>query len=67
MRVEIWRDERWPDYGISPREPNEHANADIPDELYARFKAVSEAYEAVQDEIEALFLGRLGRLGRRNM
>jgi hypothetical protein len=48
----IWKDERWPDYGISIRV---QGPTEVPEELYQRYLKVSEEYNAVQRELKKLF------------
>ena len=50
MKVDIWKDERWPDYGISVV----GSEYEISEELYARYVKVNADYDAVQDELRAI-------------
>jgi len=50
VKVEIYRDERWPDYGIFQREETRYGQiVDIPEELFDRYTDASMEYDAVQD------------------
>lgn len=50
MKYRIIRDERWPDY-VLIQDPN---GVEIPEDLVKRLNKVTRAYDAVQDEIEAI-------------
>jgi len=55
MKVYIWKDERWPDYGVSLHEP---PNAEITEELWAWYTAVNAQYDKMQQALkEALQKG----------
>lgn len=51
MKVYIWKDERYPCYGIDV-DRGDDTNVKIPDGLYERYIAVEIEYNKVQDELE---------------
>lgn len=51
-RVYIYRDERWPDYGIWNDEYDD-ANATLTDDEYRQVQEAEAAYEAAQEILEA--------------
>lgn len=54
MKVNIYKDERWPDYGMTKPRPHDRT-IEISDEVYARIGAVEKAYEAIQSELAELY------------
>lgn len=51
MKVSIWKDERYPDYGISSSNPE----IEIDDEFYAEYKKVEALYDEMQNKLEKLY------------
>jgi hypothetical protein len=51
VKVWIYADERYPDYGIDADQRYGVA-VDLPDDFVARFKAATAEYEAVQDVLD---------------
>lgn len=51
MKVNIWNDERYPDYGLS-REPT--ALIEVSDEFLAEYDAVNKAYDDMQLRLREL-------------
>ena len=53
--VEIWKDERYPDYGVSDRKEANSFTTEITDEFYDRLRKVEKEYEAIQKELRLLY------------
>ena len=52
---QIYKDSAYPVYGLAIADDNARDVIDVPDALIARLEAAEIAYNAVQDELEALF------------
>lgn len=55
MKINIDRDERYPDYFISDAEGGKRI--EVPDDLLARYEEAVNLYEAIQVELEDLYKG----------
>ena len=55
MKVHIWKDERYTDYGIDAENNLNYEWVEISDELFEEYKAADAAYEAVQVKLANLY------------
>lgn len=55
MKIGIYRDERWPDYGFVPIGRGE-ADVEISEELWDQYTAANEAYNEVQRILRDLYV-----------
>lgn len=52
MKYDIWKDERYPDYGISP---DEISGIELPDSFKERAYEAIKAYQGIQFELEVYY------------
>ena len=53
MKVQVWKDERYPDFGLST-DPT-YDIIEVPDEFYEEYKRVNAIYDEMQDKLEKLW------------
>lgn len=60
FRVELWKDERWPDYGLSIVEKGQEDESDIfiSRKFYDEWLKVNKLYDAMQTKLKALKAGK---------
>ena len=51
MKVEVWMDEKFPYYWLSPGVGGELGVVDMPRSLYEKYEKIREEFEKVQDKI----------------
>ncbi len=54
-RVSIWKDERWPDYGLDTAPSKHDRTVEIDDALLAKIRAAEQAYSEAQSALAKLY------------
>lgn len=55
MKVHVWKDSRYPDYGFHPYRSHDHKGVEISDELAAELDAAERAYCVAQGKLHNLY------------
>lgn len=58
MKVRVYQDERYPDYGLLEYTSGTYDTVEVSDEFYAEWKRVNDLYDEMQDKLEKLYLQR---------
>lgn len=56
MKVQVWKDERYPDFGLS-KDPT-YDISDVSDEFWAEYQRINKLYNEMQNKLEALYKAR---------